>query len=115
MFYLHSVPLFFRLGRLLPGICRPRVKKNKKSSEMNFREIRKHWGYRRNGHYVRRARIPTLKEWMQKFAKRDELKLMWLDVKVTGQSNLAVFVRNLAEILKDHQVTSERQRISTLC
>ncbi len=39
--------------------------------------IKKGWGYDR-----RRGNIPTLDEWLARFANEDKIKLFWFDVKV---------------------------------
>ncbi len=81
------------MGFFLPGRCRPtfgRGKKNgsswwwpfspaKTASQLEFSRIKEHWGYEGGGGG---ETIPTLEEWLDRFARREEIKLFWMDVKV---------------------------------
>ena len=55
-------------------------------------------------------RIPTLDAWLQEFVGDPRLDLIWLDVKVTEEKLLPLFVRQLKTLLQKYGVSSSQSQ-----
>lgn len=57
-------------------------------------------------------RIPSLEEWMHEFSRDPRLRLIWLDVKVQEDAEVAAFARTMHSILHEQRIPSKMIQFS---